>query len=84
MQAEELREVRATYRPLVYGLCGLCVLLTAVWGVYVILDARQPEQGLIRAGSVSPVVWIGAAGVVVLLVMLLHLTVSRWYRKGRR
>lgn len=84
MQEDEIKAIRGTYRPLVYGLCGLCVLLTVVWGIYVILDARAPEQGLIRAGSVSPVVWIGAAGVLVLLVMLLHITVSRWAKKGRR
>lgn len=84
MQEEELKAVRGTYRPLVYGLCGLCVLLTVVWCIYVILDVRQPEQGLIRAGSVSPVVWVGAAGVVVLLLILLRVTGSRWHRKGRR
>lgn len=81
MQAEELKEVRGTYRPMIFGLCGLCVLLTVVWGIYVILDARQPDIGLIQSGSVSPVVWIGAAGVVVALVMLLHLTVSRWAKR---
>ena len=81
MQTEELKEVRGTYRPLVAWLCGLCVLLTAGWGIYVVLDVRQPERGLIRAGSVSPVVWIGAAGFVVLLVMMLYITVRRWAKR---
>lgn len=81
MQAEELKEVRGTYRPMIFGLCGLCVLLTVVWGIYVILDAQQPDIGLIKSGSVSPVVWIGAAGVVVVLGMLLYITVRRWLKR---
>lgn len=79
----EIKAVRNSYKPLVYGLCGLCILLTVVWGIYVVLDARQPAVGLIRAGRISLFVWIGAAAVVVLLVMLLHFTVSRWYRKSK-
>lgn len=78
MQTEELKEVRGTYRPLVAWLCGLCVLLTVVWCIYVVLDARQPDVGLIQNSGVSPVVWIGAAGVVVLLMILLYITVIRW------
>lgn len=79
----EIKELRNFYKPLVYGLCGLCILLTVVWCIYVVLDARQPAVGLIRAGTISLFVWIGAAAVVVLLVMLLHFTVSRWYRKSK-
>ena len=79
----QLQETRRTWKPLLYGLCGLCILLTIVWGVYVVLDAQQPDIGLIRSGAVSPLIWIGAAAVVVLLIMLLHFTVSRFYRKIR-
>lgn len=79
----QMQETRRTWKPMLYGLCGLCILLTIVWGVYVVLDARQPDVGLIRSGAVSPLIWIGAAAVIVLLIMLLHFTVSRWYRKSR-
>lgn len=79
----EIKAIRNSYIPLVYGLCGLCILLTIAWGIYVVLDARQPDVGLIRTGTISPFVWIGAAAVVTLLVMLLHFTVSRWYRKSK-
>lgn len=77
----EIKSIRRSYRPLIYGLCGLSILLTVLWGVYVILDFQRPDVGLIRADNVSPVVLLGIAGVVVLLVMLLHITVTRWYRK---
>lgn len=79
----QIAETRRTWKPLLYGLCGLCILLTVVWGVYVVLDAQQPDIGLIRSGAVSPLIWIGAAGVVIMLIMLLHFTVSRLYRKIR-
>lgn len=79
----QIVETRRTWKPLLYGLCGLCILLTIVWGVYVVLDARKPDIGLIRSGEVSPLIWIGASAVVVLPVMLLHITISRLYRKIR-
>lgn len=77
----ETKELRNFYKPLVYGLCGLCILLTVVWCIFVVLDARQPGIGLIRSGAVSPLIWIGAAAVVVLLITLLCLAVRRFYRK---
>lgn len=77
----EIKELRNFYKPLVYGLCGLCILLTVVWCIFVVLDARQPGIGLIRSGAVSPLIWIGAAAVVVLLITILCLAVRRFYRK---
>lgn len=77
----EIKELRNFYKPLVYGLCGLCILLTVVWCIFVVLDARQPGIGLIRSGTVSPLIWVGAAAVVVLIITLLCLVVRRFYRK---
>lgn len=81
----DIKAVRKADRPLIFGLCGLCILLTIVWAVYVVLDARNPEQGLIRAGGkISAVIWLGAVCVVVLLVVLLLITVNRWYNQMKR
>ena len=77
----EIKELRNFYKPLVYGLCGLCILLTVVWCIFVVLDARQPGIGLIRSGTVSPLIWVCAAAVVVLIITLLCLAVRRFYRK---
>lgn len=41
-------------RPLIYGLLGLCALLGVALMTYIILDARRPDAGLIRADGVSP------------------------------
>ena len=81
----DIKAVRKADRPLIFGLCGLCILLTSVWAVYIVLDARNPERGLIRAdGKISAVIWLGAVCVVVLLVVLLLITVNRWYNQTKR
>lgn len=41
-------------RPVIYGLLGLCALLGMALLMYIILDARRPDAGLIRADGVSP------------------------------
>nr|DAP26670.1 MAG TPA: structural protein [Bacteriophage sp.] len=80
-QNAEIKNVRSSYKILVYGLCGVCITLTFVWVIYVILDSRVPDRGLIRSDDVSPVVWAGAAAVIVLLFWLLHFTVSKISKK---
>jgi len=80
-QNAEIKNVRSSYKILVCGLCGVCITLTFVWAIYVILDGRVPDQGLIRSDDVSPVVWVGAAAVIVLLFGLLHFTVSKLSKK---
>ena len=80
-QNAEIKNVRSSYKILVYGLCGVCITLTFVWAIYVILDSRVPDRGLIRSDDVSPVVWAGAAAVIVLLFGLLNFTVSKISKK---
>lgn len=77
----EIKSIRRSYRPLIYGLCCLSILLTMLWGVYVILDFKRPDVGLIRTSNVSPLVLLGIACVFVLLITLLYITVIRLYRK---
>lgn len=81
----DIKAVRKADRPLIFGLCGLCILLTIIWAAYVVLDASNPEQGLIRAGGkISAIIWLGAACVVVLLLLLLRITINSWYKQTRR
>lgn len=81
----DIKAVRKADRPLIFGLCVLCILLTLVWAVYVVLDARNPDQGLIRAeGKIPAIIWLGAVCVVLLLVVLLHITVTQWYNQAKR
>lgn len=80
-QNEEIKNVRSSYKILVYGLGGVCITLTFVLAIYVALDSQAPDQGLIQSDNVSPVVWAGAAAVIVLLFGLLHFTVSKLSKK---
>lgn len=74
----DIKAVRKADRPLIFGLCGLCILFILVWAIYVVLDARNPDQGLIRAGGeISAIIWLGAICVVGLLVVLLRITVNQ-------
>lgn len=69
-------------RPLLYALCGLCAMLAAVLLVYIVLDARNPSQGLIRSSGVSVIVWVGAGCITVLLALLARIIAARRKAKG--
>ena len=45
-------------RPVIYGLAGMCVLLFALLTTYIVLDALNPDVGLIRSTGTSPAVLV--------------------------
>lgn len=69
-------------RPLLYTLCGLCAMLAAILLAYIVLDARNPSQGLIRSTGVSVIVWGGAGCIVALLALLARIIAARRKAKG--
>lgn len=69
-------------RPLLYALCGLCAMLAAVLLVYIVLDARNPNKGLIRSTGVSVVVWVGVGCIMALLALLACVIAVRRKAKG--
>lgn len=77
----ELHTVQDGSKPLVYGLLGLCVMLAAVLLAYMVLDARNPYQGLIRAaeGKVSVVVFLGILGVTIAVLVLVYMAGARYF-----
>lgn len=77
----ELHTVQDGSKPLVYGLLGLCVMLAAVLLVYMVLDARNPYQGLIRVGEgkVSVVVFLGILGVTIAVLVLVYMAGARCF-----
>lgn len=80
-----IRETRRVWKPIIYGLCGLCIMLISVLMVYIVLDAQHPDVGLIRGiGNTSIVVWIGISAVIMFALLLAHNAISRWYRKMKR
>ena len=64
-----LASVQRENKPLVYGQCALNILLTAVLMVYMVLDARNPEMGLIRSEKISAVILFGAAGIAAVFML---------------
>lgn len=79
----DLAAARKADRPLLYILSALCALLAVALLTYVFLDVRKPNQGLIRSDGVSPVVFIGGACMIILLIMLLHFADRRIHKKRR-
>lgn len=77
----ELHTVQDGSKPLIYGLLGLCVMLAAVLLVYMVLDARNPYQGLIRVGEgkVSVVVFLGILGVTVAMLVLVYMAGAHYF-----
>lgn len=77
----ELHTVQDGSKPLVYGLLGLCVMLAAVLLVYMVLDARNPYQGLIRVGEgkVSVVVFLGVLGVTIAVLVLVYMAGAHYF-----
>lgn len=77
----ELHTVQGGSKPLVYGLLSLCVVLAAVLLVYIILDVKNPYQGLIRVGEgkVSIVVFLGILGVTIAVLILVYMAGAHYF-----
>lgn len=75
-------------KPLIYGQCALNILLTAVLMVYMVLDARNPEIGLIRSEKISAVILFGAAGIAAVFMLtaflIFHKLLSGGERNGKK
>lgn len=83
-----LASVQRENKPLIYGQCALNILLTAVLMVYMVLDARNPEMGLIRSEKISAVILLGAAGIAAVFMLtaflIFHKLLSGGERNGKK
>lgn len=83
-----LAPVQRENKPLIYGQCALNILLTAVLMVYMVLDARNPEMGLIRSEKISAVILLGAAGIAAVFMLtaflIFHKLLSGGERNGKK
>ena len=87
-QNEALSKKDRENKPLIYGQCALNILLTAVLMVYMVLDARNPEMGLIRSEKISAVILFGAAGIAAVFMLtaflIFHKLLSGGERNGKK
>lgn len=79
-----LASVQRENKPLIYGQCALNILLTAVLMVYMVLDARNPEMGLIRSEKISAVILLGAAGIAAVFMLTAFLIFHKLLSGGER
>lgn len=73
----DMRAVRAGWKPVVYGMCGLSILLALFLFVYVFLDAANPDVGLIRKSASSPIVYIAALSLTCVVLYIGHTFVKK-------
>lgn len=81
MMEREINAVRANWKPVVYGLTGLCILLAVYLLTYVTLDARNPNLGLIQAARSSPLVYVAGLSIVSMCLYIGHLFTKRKNQK---
>jgi transcriptional regulator with XRE-family HTH domain len=79
-----LASVQRENKPLIYGQCALNILLTAVLMIYMVLDARNPEMGLIRSEKISAVILVGAAGIAAVFMLTAFLIFHKLLSGGER
>lgn len=71
-------------KPLIYGQCALNILLAAVLIIYMVLDARNTEMGLIRSEKISAVILFGAAGIAAVFMLTAFLIFHKLLSGGER
>lgn len=73
----ELYHVRRDWRSVAYAASSMAVLLGFFLMVYVVLDARNPNMGLFRRQEISPIVYVAAFSIVLVLFVIARLFIKR-------
>lgn len=73
----ELYHVRRDWRSVAYAACSMAVLLGFFLMVYVVLDARNPNMGLFRRQEISPIVYVAAFSIALVLFVIARLFIKR-------
>ena len=73
----ELCHVRRDWRSVAYAACSMAVLLGLFLMIYVVLDARNPNMGLFRRREISPIVYVAAFSIALVLFLIAHAFIKR-------
>ena len=73
----ELYHVRRDWRSVAYAACSMAVLLGFFLMIYVVLDARNPNMGLFRRQEISPIVYVAAFSIALVLFLIAHAFIKR-------
>lgn len=74
---KELYHVRRDWRSVAYAACSMAALLGFFLMIYVVLDARNPNMGLFRRQEISPIVYIAAFSIVLVLSVIAHALIKQ-------
>lgn len=79
----EISTVRSNWKEIAYVTSGLSVLFGLLLMVYVTLDARNPNLGLIRGTTTAPIVYVAAFSIIGMCLYIVR-TMARRNAKGRK
>lgn len=77
----ELKNVRRDWKMITYTACSLACLLGFFLMVYVVLDARNPNMGLLRRQEISPIVYAAAFLIVLFIFVIVNITIRYKVRR---
>lgn len=64
MMENEISAVRGNWKIITYGAVGIAMMFGMFLMIYVFLDMRNPNLGLIQDGHTSPIVYVAAILIV--------------------
>lgn len=72
MMDKEISAVRYNWKHVTYGAAGLAMMFGLFLMIYVSLDMRNPNLGLIQEGHTSPIVYVAAILIVGAFLSIWH------------
>lgn len=80
----EISTVRSNWKGIAYVTSGLSVLFGLLLIVYVTLDARNPNLGLIKGTAAAPIVYVAAFSVIGMCFYIAQTVVRRNAKRRKR
>lgn len=80
----EISTVRSNWKEIAYVTSGLSLLFGLFLMVYITLDARNPNIGLIRGTTAAPIVYVAAFSVIGMCFYIVQTVVRRNAKRRKR
>ena len=84
MMESEISAVRGNWKTITYGSAGLAVAFGLFLMIYVFLDVRNPNLGLIRGPTAAPIVYVEAFFVIGACLYITRAVVKRFIKRRKR
>ena len=80
----EISTVRSNWKEIAYVTSGLSLLFGLFLMVYITLDARNPNIGLIRGTTAAPIVYVAAFSIIGMCFYIVQTVVRRNAKRRKR